>query len=353
MNKKTGKPAVRTAVVLFAVLYFSASAFAFVVPVKRTDSWAELKQINLQALQGEFTKFATSIQGLKAVNQLKDIVGMVNQIKGMIDQFSNFSFDLGGVLGELGGALMGDMSFDGSKLSSATKSAFGKKIFKTGSIELAKDVEKQMSEQADKVRSGSAGGVSSAIGGLDSGSQKYAKERVAMAVEELGKTYPASVPGAQETAIQEIYVSSTSATDRYTGAAAFAEVVRTKAQEKSLELMAPYMRDEDGKSAYSEKMEKIQEREEEINKSLEEDVKSSGNELEVLRNIASMTSAIVQRQANTNQILAIQVEQAKDQAELLAHVSVMLAEVYGKSVGETVRQRATDISQSAQQIRTK
>jgi hypothetical protein len=341
-----------TAAVCLSV-FLSTSAFAFVVPVKRTDSWAELKQINLQALQGEFMKFATSIQGLQSMNQLKDIVGMVNQLKGLIDQFSNFSFDLEGLLGNLSQALLGDMSFDGSKLSSATKQAFGKKIFKTGSIELAKDIEKQMKEQADKIRSGSAGGVSSAIGGLSSDSQEFAKERMAKAVEELGKTYPASVPNAQATAAQEIYVASSSPADRYTGANAFAETARTKAQEKSLALMAPYLKDKEGKSAYSKKMEEIQKKEEEINKKLEEDVKASGNELEVLRNIASMTSAIVQRQASTNQILSIQVEQAKDQAEMLSHLSVMLAEVYGKSVGETVRQRAADIDQSAQQIRTK
>ena len=51
-------------------------------------------------------------------------------------------------------------------------------------------------------------------------------------------------------------------------------------------------------------MEEIQKKEEEINKKLEEDVKASGNELEVLRNIASMTSAIVQHQSVVTALLA-------------------------------------------------
>ena len=338
---------------VFLVCLFSASAFAFVVPVKRTDSWAELKQINLQALQGEFMKFATSIQGLQSMAQLKDISNLVNKLKSMIDQFSDFSFDLEGVLGELSQELLGSMSFDSAKVSSNTKQAFRKKIFKTGSIEFAKDVEKQMKEQADKIRSNNAGSVSSAIGGLSEDSQKYSKERIALAVEELGKTYPASVPNVQESVSHEVYVSGSNSLERATGAQAFAETVRSKAIDKSLGLMAPYLKDKDGKSAYDKKMEEIQKSEDEINKKLEEDVKKSGNELEVLRNIASMTSALVQRQANTNQILAVQVEQAKDEAEMLGHLSVMLAEIYGKSVGDTVRSRATDIDLSAQQIKTK
>ena len=189
----------------------------------------------------------------------------MNQLKGLIDS-PTFSFTWG-LLGTFIQALLGDMSFDGSKLSSATKQAFGKKIFKTGSIELAKDIEKQMKEQADKIRSGSAGGVSSAIGGLSSDSQEFAKERMAKAVEELGKVYPASV---QRRLRRRRLCGRLLAATVYRGDA-FAETEDEDRRKVALMALSGQ-----GGKALQQKMEEIQKKER-INKKLE-DVKASGNE---------------------------------------------------------------------------
>lgn len=344
-------------VILAAVMFcflLPAGAHAYLVPTKRTDVWAELKQINLQALQGEFMKFATNIQGLQALQDLKKLTKFADDLQKMMDGFGNFNFDFQSILSGLSEDLLSGMSVDSGKMPKEIMNLFKGGVHKTANLKIADEIKKQMEQQASKIRGGSAGGsTGAALGSVSAGSQADGKEIAAKTVEDLGKYYPASVPGAQETIVNQIYGGTTTVTDAKTAAFAASEVVRTKALEKSMQLMAPYVKGEDGKSQHDKKIEELRKAEEEISKKVEEDAKASGNELEVLRSIASMTSGLVSRQANTNQILILQMEQEKDQIEQLNHIGTMLAEIYSHSIRTNIDQSVERLRDSGGKIRTR
>lgn len=335
------------ALVMSCVLATSASAF--VVPVKRTDSWCEIKQIAQQALQGEFTKFASSIQGLGALQNLRSLVSQFEDLKKMFDQFQNFSFDFDKVLD----GLMKDMQnqvFESKSVSSATAKSFSEKAFRKASGEMAEDVKKQIGGMISGIGRG-AGNAGGLLGGLTGDSKSHSTAASKKVMEEMAEHYFASYPGVQEEAFRRIYQSSTSPAESGIGARAFGEEVRARASARGTKLRAPYIKDDSGKNEYDKKTEKVMEEEKKVSERLQKDISNSGNELEVLRNIASMTAALVERQGNTNVLLAIQIEQANDRAEMLSHTAAMLAELYGKSVESGIRRQVDDLAEETRSVR--
>jgi len=148
-----------------------------------------------------------------------------------------------------------------------------------------------------------------------------------------------------------VQTAATSVQEAGVGARSFGEEVRARAQKKGMALRTPYIKDDDDKNEYDKKVEEVMKVEEEITENLETDVSKAGNELEVLRMIAAMTAALVQRQANANVLLTIQIDQANDRAEILSHTATMLAESYGKSVETGIRRHVEDVAEETNNVR--
>lgn len=341
---------------IFAVVMLSGALFivpaSASVPVFRTDNFMEQIQISIQNIMQEITKYMSSLQGLQSLDGLKNLTGMADQFKKMFSGLTGFNLDFQKLLGGLFKDLNANISISGADMPPEVKKLFSEAKYREGAEKIVEAIIEKTGGEAKAIRSGKPGkNLKDALGGIDAGSKKSASEGAAKALEDLGKYTPFSVPGAKETSLQQVYGATASPMERATAAYAVAEKARSQSIEKSMNLMAPYIEDDSGKSAMDKAIEKLREEGKKVDEKLEKDAQNSGNELEVLRSIASMTAGMVQRQAITNEILLLNLEQGKDRIKMLSHVAILTTELYGASVEKTVSDGMDRISSTASPLR--